>query len=151
MQATDQRRNSWLNEVHVHTDSVIKINQYNFQQSWVYIGNLRIVSTDNPVIMLISSFIPWFYAGETFPTVMSPWNLHKYITFYHKMLGGQKILCPPCPKVWGDVSPPSPHKLGPWPLASPSRKTWLYANKILPALVLKRPLWCGIGGRQNQK
>jgi len=26
LQATDQRRNSWLSEVHVHTDLVIQIN-----------------------------------------------------------------------------------------------------------------------------
>jgi len=33
LRATDQRRNSWLSKVHVHTNSVIQINQHNFQQS----------------------------------------------------------------------------------------------------------------------
>jgi len=36
LQATDQRRNSWLSEVYVHTDSVIQINQHHFQQSWQF-------------------------------------------------------------------------------------------------------------------
>jgi len=36
LQATDQRRNSWLSEVHVHINSVIQINQHNFQQSWQF-------------------------------------------------------------------------------------------------------------------
>jgi len=42
----------------------------NNQDNSVYIGNLHTVSTDNPVIMFIFSYIPWFYAGETCPTVM---------------------------------------------------------------------------------
>jgi len=33
LQATDQRRNSWLSKVYMHTDSAIQINQHNYQQS----------------------------------------------------------------------------------------------------------------------
>jgi len=36
LRATDKRRNSWLSEAHPYTDSVIKINQQNFQQSWQF-------------------------------------------------------------------------------------------------------------------
>jgi len=36
------------------------------------------------------------------------------LLFITKCWGGQKILCPPCPKVGGDMSPLPPHKLGPW-------------------------------------
>jgi len=39
-------------------------------------------------------------------------NLHNYIAFYHKMLGGQKMSCLSLSKSWGDMSP-VPHKLGP--------------------------------------
>ena len=41
------------------------------------------------------------------------WNLHNDITFYHKMLGGQNILCLPLSKSLGRHVPPSPHKLDP--------------------------------------
>jgi len=36
LRSTDQRRNSWLSKVRVHTDSAIQINQHNFQQSWQF-------------------------------------------------------------------------------------------------------------------
>jgi len=36
LRATDQRRNSWLSEVHVHINSVIQINQHKFQQPWQF-------------------------------------------------------------------------------------------------------------------
>ena len=39
----DQRRNSWLSKVHVHTDSVIHINQHNFQQSWQFSSHSKSV------------------------------------------------------------------------------------------------------------
>jgi len=49
LQATDQRRNSRLSEVYVHTDSVIQINQHYYQQSWQSSlpVNLYTVFTDN--------------------------------------------------------------------------------------------------------
>jgi len=36
LQATDQRRNLWLNKVCVHTDSEIEIHRHNHRQSWQF-------------------------------------------------------------------------------------------------------------------
>jgi len=49
---------------------------------------------------------------ETLQTVWNHEICTNYITFYHKMLGGQKILCPPCPKVGGTCLLRPPFKLG---------------------------------------
>ena len=72
------------------------------------------------LIFLICSLVLCWYAGETFPTVMSPWSLHKYITFYHKMLGGTKyIMSPPVQKLGGPRSlhPGTPNVKFWWNLA----------------------------------
>jgi len=55
LRAADQRRNSWLSEVYVHTNSVVQINQHyiNNHYNSIYLVNLFTVSTVNPVIMLI--------------------------------------------------------------------------------------------------
>jgi len=79
---------------------------FNNHDNSVYIGNLHTVSTDNPVIMFIFLIHPLVLCWETIPTEMRSWNLHSYITFYHNVLGGQKILCPhhkldPC--IWDTV------------------------------------------------
>ena len=107
LQATDQRRNLWLNEVYVHTAWVIWINQHDYQQSWQISlrRNLYAVSTDNPAICLFFLFFHWIYARETFTTVMQLWNLHNCIIFNHKILGGIKDMSPPVQKLEGHISP----------------------------------------------
>jgi len=43
---------------------------FNNHDNSVHNAVLCTVSTDNPVIMFIFLIFPWFYAGETFSTVM---------------------------------------------------------------------------------
>jgi len=51
-----------------------------------------------------SHLFPGFMLGK-FPTEMSPWNFHNYITFYHKNVGGTKDIMSPLSKSSGDMSP----------------------------------------------
>jgi len=95
---------------------LIQINQDNFinnHDSSLCIVNLYTVSTNTPTIKFIfpiySLALCW-----GFPTVMEPRNLHNYTIFYHKILGGQNILCVTLSKCWGDMSPQSTFKLGPY-------------------------------------
>jgi len=84
LQVTDQRRHSWLSEVYVHTDSVIHINQHNFQQSWLFSlhRNLYTVSTDSPVIMFVIDEVrdPWNTETEkTLKLLPSWWSLSVWL------------------------------------------------------------------------
>ena len=98
-------------------DSVIQINQRNFQQSWQFRLPRKyvayIVSTDNPVIMFIFLICSLVLCWGNVSNSKVTWNLHNYITFDHKMFGGTKGIMSPLSKSWGDMSPTSPHKLGP--------------------------------------
>ena len=77
----------------------------NTHENSVYIGNLHTVSTDNPEIMLIFLIYSLVLCWGSF----QHWCHHEIFTitllFITKILGGQKILCPPCPKVGGTCPP----------------------------------------------
>jgi len=110
LRATDQRRNSWLSEVHVHIKLTNTI--FNNPDNSVYLGNLYTVSTDNPAIMFIFLIYSLALCLGNVSNSKVTWNLHKYVTFYHKMLGGTKdIMSPPVQKLGGTCPP---KKLGPW-------------------------------------
>jgi len=69
LRATDQRRNSWLNEVYLHADSVILINQHHLTIIIVqFIYEICILCLLIMFIFLIYS--QFFFAGKTFPTIM---------------------------------------------------------------------------------
>jgi len=108
LQVTDQRRHSWLSEVYVHTDSVIQINQHNFQQLWLFSlhRNLFTVSTDN---FHYAYLFPDFMLGKRFQQQCNHEICTTTLFFMPKCRGGQKILCPSCPKVGGDMSPVPPY------------------------------------------
>ena len=89
--------------VHVHNDSVIQINQHNFQQSWnwVYIVNMYSVSTVIMFTVLICSMASCWRNVSNSNVTMKFAQLH----FLAQNIGGQKILCPPCPQVEGGMFP----------------------------------------------
>ena len=100
--------------IYVHTDSVIQINQHNYQQSWLFSlhRNLYTVSTDSPVIMFViliySLTLCWGNVSKSNVTMKFAQHY-----FLWQNVGGNKIYyVPPCPKVGWDMSSLSPHKLG---------------------------------------
>ena len=50
-----------------------------------------------------TSQIPWQYLGRTIHLIYP--DLHNYIIFYHKILGGKKMW-PPLSTIWGHVPHP---------------------------------------------
>jgi len=74
---------------------------FNNDEYSIYPENLYTVSTDNPVIMFMFFMYSLVLCWGNISNSKATWNLHNYLSFYDKMLGGQNILCPPLSKSLG--------------------------------------------------
>jgi len=87
---------------------LIQINVHKHDNS-VYIVNLYTVSIGNPMIMSFFQLFPGFIMELFNSDVITNFVQLLYIIFYHKILWGQRILCPLLSKIWGSF----PLTLGP--------------------------------------
>ena len=88
------------------------------------------MSTDNPVIMfifLIYSLVPCWVNVSNSNVAMKFTQLHYFLS---QNVGGTKDIMSPLSKCWGDMSPPSPLKLGPCMVETkpePEIEFWLHS------------------------
>jgi len=76
---------------------------FNNHDNSVYIGNLYTVFADNPVIMLIFLIYSLFFCWRNISNSNVTMKFAQLHYFLSQNVGGQKILCPPCPKVVGGM------------------------------------------------